>query len=125
MKNFLQTLSVCFAFFLLGACDHKKQSSADDAIASLDLKKGAIISCGPAEEQFGNISFAASISNDLTKDFNTGVAMLHSFEYDEAEKIFASLIEKDAGLAMAYWGVAMANFHPLWAPPTAAELAKG
>jgi tetratricopeptide (TPR) repeat protein len=26
---------------------------------------------------------------------------------------------------MAYWGVAMSNFHPLWAPPTEAELKKG
>jgi hypothetical protein len=26
---------------------------------------------------------------------------------------------------MAYWGVAMANFHPLWAPPSEEELLKG
>ena len=27
--------------------------------------------------------------------------------------------------AMAYWGVAMSNFHPLWAPPSQTELQKG
>jgi hypothetical protein len=26
---------------------------------------------------------------------------------------------------MGHWGVAMSNYHPLWAPPTAAELRKG
>ena len=26
---------------------------------------------------------------------------------------------------MGYWGVAMSNYHPLWAPPTAEELRKG
>ena len=26
---------------------------------------------------------------------------------------------------MGYWGIAMSNFHPLWAPPGAAELKKG
>jgi hypothetical protein len=26
---------------------------------------------------------------------------------------------------MGYWGIAMSNYHPLWAPPTAAELKKG
>jgi hypothetical protein len=26
---------------------------------------------------------------------------------------------------MAYWGIAMSNYHPLWAPPSAAELLKG
>ena len=26
---------------------------------------------------------------------------------------------------MAHWGVAMSQYHPLWAPPTADELARG
>ncbi|WP_198172745.1 tetratricopeptide repeat protein [Hymenobacter ginkgonis] len=51
--------------------------------------------------------------------------MLHSFEYDEAEKAFATAIAKNPACAMAYWGVAMANFHPLWTPPSERELKKG
>jgi len=57
--------------------------------------------------------------------FNQAMALLHSFEYDEAEKLFAGIITREPGCAMAYWGVAMSNFHPLWAPPTPAELKKG
>src|SRR5258708_20797511 len=26
---------------------------------------------------------------------------------------------------MGYWGIAMSNYHPIWAPPNAAELQKG
>ena len=31
----------------------------------------------------------------------------------------------DSSTAMAYWGVAMCNFHPLWFPPSASQLQKG
>jgi len=54
-----------------------------------------------------------------------GLALLHSFEYDESEKAFARVIDKAPGCAMAYWGVAMSNYHPLWAPPAKDELEKG
>lgn len=43
----------------------------------------------------------------------------------EAEKVFAGIMDKDPGCVMAYWGAAMSNFHPLWAPPSQAELKKG
>ena len=125
MKNYLQYFFVCCLALLLNACGDKKQTQSNDLIASLDLKKGDVISCGPAEGEFGSISFAASVPENLKKDFNTGVALLHSFEYDESEKVFAKLIEQDPGFAMAYWGVAMSNFHPLWAPPSLQELQKG
>ncbi|HET9431520.1 MAG TPA: hypothetical protein VFO70_10115, partial [Chitinophagaceae bacterium] len=50
---------------------------------------------------------------------------LHSFEYDESEKIFAKVIDQSPDCAMAYWGVAMCNFHPLWAAPSPSDLEKG
>lgn len=117
--------SISYALLLLFACQNKNQNQYSQFIGSMDLKKGAIISCGPTKGEFGNISFSASVPDNLKTDFNTAVALLHSFEYDEAEKMFATIIDKDPGCAMAYWGVAMSNFHPLWAPPLAAELQKG
>ncbi|MFL5810157.1 MAG: hypothetical protein ACJ749_11590, partial [Flavisolibacter sp.] len=38
---------------------------------------------------------------------------------------FAKVIEEEPACAMAYWGVAMSNFHPLWTPPLEEELKKG
>ncbi len=61
----------------------------------------------------------------MKNTFNLAMALLHSFEYDEAEKVFTKIIDQEPGCAMAYWGVAMCNYHPLWAPPGPAELAKG
>src|SRR5437762_5368310 len=74
---------------------------------------------------FGTVSFSASVPDSLQKGFNIAVALLHSFEYDEAEKMFAKVIDQSPDCAMAYWGVAMSNFHPLWAPPSPLELKKG
>src|SRR5262249_41352368 len=63
--------------------------------------------------------------NRESEDFNLAMELLHSFEYDEAEKVFARVLYKNPTCAMAYWGVAMSNFHPLWSPPSRTELEKG
>ncbi|HMK16910.1 MAG TPA: hypothetical protein VK492_01820 [Chitinophagaceae bacterium] len=116
--------SIAFFIILLLSC--KSKNNTDSAINSLDLKKGEVISCGPQEgEIFGTVSFASTVPASLQKDLNTAIALLHSFEYDEAEKMFAKVIDAAPDCAMAYWGVAMSNFHPLWMPPSQPELLKG
>jgi hypothetical protein len=117
-----QVLIAIIILFLFLSCNNKSQTKSSPAI-SLELKRGEIVSCGPQEgEIFGAVSFDATVPLELRKDFNTAIALLHSFEYDEAEKMFASIIDRSPDCAMAYWGVAMSNFHPLWAPPGSAEL---
>jgi tetratricopeptide (TPR) repeat protein len=113
-------------FLSLFSCQDKTTTTQIADIISLDLKKGEIISCGPQDgEIFGSVSFTASVPDSLKKDFNIAIALLHSFEYDQSEKMFAKIIDRSPDCAMAYWGVAMSNFHILWAPPTQAELQKG
>jgi hypothetical protein len=75
--------------------------------------------------QLGKLSFPTTCSAQAGAQFELGLRWLHSFEYDRAEKEFAQAAAADPGCAIAHWGVAMANYHPLWAPPTDAELAKG
>jgi tetratricopeptide (TPR) repeat protein len=74
---------------------------------------------------FGKVEFGLSCLEQVRADFNLATALLHSFEYTEAEKVFAKVIDADPECLMAYWGVAMSNFHPLWSPPTTNELEKG
>lgn len=121
MRNYI-LFAVCLT--LSGSCNDKESKSSVAEV--IDLKRGPVISCGPQEgEIFGSVSFNATVAPAFQKDFNTAIAQLHSFEYDEAEKMFARIIDGSPECAMAYWGVAMSNFHPLWAPPSAAELEKG
>lgn len=110
---------------LLYACAQKPNSPSKEQISSIKLKSGDLITCGPEASEFGTVAFNFSGGKELRDDFQLGVKLLHSFEYDEAEKVFARVIYKEPSCAMAYWGVAMSNFHPLWTPPTPDELAKG
>jgi tetratricopeptide (TPR) repeat protein len=79
---------------------------------------------GPAEDA-GRVNFTVSCNPKAQKQFNRAVAWLHSFEYEEAERAFTEVTVADPRCGMAYWGIAMSNYHPLWAPPSAAELQKG
>jgi tetratricopeptide (TPR) repeat protein len=111
---------------LFTACKEKNTAPSKEEISEIDLKRGNVVLCGPADEQFGTVQFITSCSEKTKQDFDLAIALLHSFEYDEAEKVFAKIIEEEPECAMAYWGVAMSNYHQVWpSPPTEAELKKG
>jgi hypothetical protein len=75
--------------------------------------------------ELGQVRFPISCTQAAQNTFEHGVALLHSFWYDEAEKTFAQVTRTDSTCAMAYWGVAMSLYHPVWAPPTPGDLNKG
>lgn len=124
-RLFENTLPILFILHILVSCKIKNSKVSSVDINAMNLKRGEIVLCGPPGKQFGSLAFDVSCSDKVRPDFNLAVALLHSFEYDEAEKVFAKIIGAEPGCAMAYWGVAMTNFHPLWAPSTPAELEKG
>lgn len=80
----------------------------------------------PSEpEQLGQVVFPVSCKKTVQKTFERGVALLHSFWYQEAEQAFTSVIQTDPDCAMGYWGIAMSFYHPLWEAPDARALRRG
>jgi tetratricopeptide (TPR) repeat protein len=77
------------------------------------------------EEKLGQVNFSVSCTADAQKQFNHALALLHSFQYSEAEEGFSGVSATDPKCAMSHWGMAMSNYHPLWVPPGTAELRKG
>jgi hypothetical protein len=73
----------------------------------------------------GTAHLATSCNSAAQREIDRGVALIHSFWYAEAEKSFRLAVNADAECGMGWWGVAMSNLHPLWAPPTAGELKVG
>src|SRR6185437_14334177 len=67
-----------------------------------------------ATSNFGAVNFRTSCTAAVQKDFNHAVALLHSFEYDEARDAFSAIAKQDPNCAMAQWGIAMTYFHGLW-----------
>jgi tetratricopeptide (TPR) repeat protein len=66
----------------------------------------------PAPDQIGSASvrFDTSCSAAVRDDVNRAVALLHSFWFPEAIKVFETVAQKDPSCAMASWGVAMSQW---------------
>jgi len=77
------------------------------------------------EAQVGIVHFPSSCSAAEQKPVERGVAMLHSFWYEEAEKQFQQIEKDDSKCAIAHWGVAMSLWHQLWNRPDIAALDRG
>src|SRR5271167_3298542 len=73
-------------------------------------------------DQLGTVHFPVSCTPDAQTTFEKGVALLHSFWYEEAEKTFLDVEKQDPKCAMAYWGEAMSLWHQLWNQPNAATI---
>ena len=66
------------------------------------------------EEEIGSVHFLTSCQPDLTEAFNRAVALLHSFQYEQARQAFTEISGRDPQCAMAQWGVAMSHYHGMW-----------
>jgi tetratricopeptide (TPR) repeat protein len=124
MKTIFQRLGLFLSPILLTLCQTKPATDQLRVeVNAINLSRGDIALCG--SEQFGQVEFSLACEEAVRADFNLATSLLHSFEYTEAEKVFAKVLDRDPECIMAYWGVAMSNFHPLWAQPTNEELVKG
>jgi hypothetical protein len=64
--------------------------------------------------QVGQVHFPTSCNAGAQASMETGVALLHSFQYEEASQTFSRATKEDPRCAMAYWGMAMSRFEQLW-----------
>lgn len=78
-----------------------------------------------AAEELGKVSFPVSCAPASQKEFERGVALLHSFGYEEAEAQFVAITKSDPACAMAFWGIAMSQFHQIWERPAEPALKRG
>src|SRR6476660_66003 len=67
-----------------------------------------------SSEGLGKIHFPNSCAQAAQSPFLKGIAQLHSFQYAAAEKAFTDATHADHRCAMAYWGLAMSSYRPLW-----------
>ncbi len=73
----------------------------------------------------GRVVFPASCNAAAASNVERGVALLHSFWYEESGQAFRDASRADSTCAMAYWGQATSLMHPLWAPSSAQDLKDG
>lgn len=88
-----------------------------------------VISLTPSDligqDDLGTVRFETSCSPEVQADFERGLALLHHMMYEQADGVFKGVAADDPFCAMAYWGMAMTQLHPLWAPPTDQAVRRG
>ncbi len=115
----IMLVATILATLLIGC----KNNKSNFDLSSIDLLRGELILC--SGDQFGDVSFSLSCNYDMRETFDLAVSLLHSFEYEEAEKAFVQVIDADPDCVMAYWGVAMSISHSLWYQTDLSYLEKG
>src|SRR4029453_12461214 len=63
----------------------------------------------------GSVEFKNSGNAAAQPAFQRGVALLHSFEYEDAAEAFREAQKADPSLALAYWLEALTYSHVVWA----------
>ena len=61
---------------------------------------------GQPPEKLGTVAFANSCDAAVQPEFERGVALLHSFWWDEGIRTFKEVLDHDPGCAIATWGIA-------------------
>jgi hypothetical protein len=76
-------------------------------------------------DQLGTVEFPNSCNAAAKPSIISGVAFMHSFQYQQSEEAFEQAAKADPKCAIAFWGEAMARYHQLWDNPDAIALTKG
>ena len=80
---------------------------------------------GTPAPQLGQVNFPTSCAKEAQPSIETGVALLHSFQYQQADQIFSEAAKRDPHCALAYWGKAMSRYEQLWEFPSGKSLKLG
>ncbi|WP_142783436.1 hypothetical protein [Changchengzhania lutea] len=65
-------------------------------------------------DYLGIVNLEVSGKTEAIPEFEKGLLLLHSFEYQDAREAFLKAQDIDSTMVMAYWGEAMTYNHPLW-----------
>lgn len=66
------------------------------------------------ENALGVLEHDFDLSPETKENFEHGLLLMHSFEYDDAKTAFQEAKEKDSTEVMVYWGEAMSHYKALW-----------
>jgi tetratricopeptide (TPR) repeat protein len=77
------------------------------------------------KEKLGTVSFPISCAPEEQKSIERGIALLHSFWFDEAQKQFEEAVQNDPQCAMADWAEAIGLYRPLVYRPSSSDMKQG
>ena len=114
-QNFALILLPCLAFTTSAALVPAAEGESADKVAAGHSYHGEAFNEGPRQAAvmmpgMAPTDFPTSTKSEIAQGFvEQGIAQLHGFWYLEAERSFRQAAKEDPELAIAYWGMAMAN----------------
>ena len=75
--------------------------------------------------ELGDVHFPISCKAEVQSSFDYGLALLHSFEFREAEEVFRTVEKADSKCVIAAWGIALSTTERNGANAPQKDLAKG
>src|SRR5262245_26116216 len=118
-RKFVAVIVVAFALLATGVAaqqDKAPGGGKDHVVLPGHSYHGEAFNQGPRQkayrmEKTGKVHFPVTTTDPRAQEFfDQGVGQLHGFWYFEAERSFRQVALLDRDCAMAYWGMAMANW---------------
>ena len=121
MNRLWKPLAICSATLLIGCSQNDETATmmpdqTPDAGSESEVFDAA--EKGPKFDLLttpvGEVNFPTSCNAEAGEFVERGVALMHNMMYTEAQFVFSMADDADPECAMAYWGQAMGQIHPLW-----------
>ena len=61
-------------------------------------------------EKLGTVHFPTSCNAEAQKEFDRAVALLHSFQFNQAIQGFNAALKSDPTCGIAHWGIALSQW---------------
>ncbi len=104
-----------FHFSLVTAAESVSEKTGGESVAAGHSYHGEAFNEGPRQaawllDGMAEIQFPVTSKSKKAQEFvRQGISQIHGFWYLEAERSFRQAAKEDPKLAIAYWGMAMAN----------------
>ena len=95
--------------FLMIGCTKPADEAHDETVVIADT-----VVLDDAGRLLGAVRFPTSCTAEAQPHLERGMALLHHMTYVASKRAFLEAAGVDPECAIAYWGAAMTNVHPLW-----------
>src|ERR1700693_332656 len=99
------SLTIHFSLIILRMRVHKLLAIAATMLSLAAIADPSVQEKPGAQEKLGTVSFCVSCVQAVHARFDRGVALLHDFWYEEAQRQFEEIAKAEPHCAMAHWGI--------------------
>ncbi len=131
MNRFWLLIALGGTSLILGCSQNSDMEAAKESASDMPVESESVSGTSAGESDgpkfdllttpVGDVDFPTTCNAEAGQLVERGVALMHNMMYTEAQFVFSMADDADSDCAMAYWGQAMTQIHPLWRDNLTAE----